>query len=382
MPHLVLVATGATPVRGGTHVELSDKTISGLNFICSLWRGDVTIVSAPTDVDEAGNIGSNWYKLTDLPFRFVLGEPKRAVPLLKPDVIQGSLSPSHEWLLHESTPVVLVAENPAMAGFVLTVSTGLTPQFPRIALGACRHAVRLRRMASAAQGLACNGWAAWNAYGDRSRAAGGLPILFFDTRLSRAAVYGSGLPIDTGPLSLAFSGRFHPAKGPQFAVSASNRLAEAGVRHSLRMYGRGPMESSLRRSAGPQVDFRGALTFNPDWTHEVRANVNLMVLPHIQGDPAGTYLESAGLGVPVLGFKNRAMRGHSDELGIGWAVPTYSTAALVRKLRDLDQQRDEIQRAATAGVDFMRCHAFEDEFARRVDHLAQVARYPGGVRSS
>ena len=70
------------------------------------------------------------------------------------------------------------------------------------------------------------------------------------------------------------------------------------------MLGSGPDLGRLKEVAGPSVTWWGEVAFEPDWVRLVSTSVDLMVLPHTQGDPSGTYLEAAGLGVPVVGFGN------------------------------------------------------------------------------
>lgn len=98
-----------------------------------------------------------------------------------------------------------------------------------------------------------------------------------------------------------------------------------------------------------------------------------MVLPHTQGDPSGTYLESAGLGVPVLGFRNAALSGFAREAGFAWVSRDRSGAALADVVERLSTNRADVRRAALAGVEFAERHAFEKAFDARVRQLERVA---------
>jgi len=71
-----------------------------------------------------------------------------------------------------------------------------------------------------------------------------------------------------------------------------------------------------------------------------------MILPHSQGDPSGTYIESAGLGVPIVGFANAALRGHERHAGFAWTVPVGDIDGLVELVRRLADDPAEVQRKA------------------------------------
>lgn len=79
-----------------------------------------------------------------------------------------------------------------------------------------------------------------------------------------------------------------------------------------------------------------------------------MILPHSQGDPSGTYIESAGLGVPIVGFANAALRGHERHAGFAWTVPVGDIDGLVELVRRLADDPAEVQRKALKGGE-LRC---------------------------
>lgn len=374
-PHLTVVLP-AIPADG-SRVEISDKTWSGLEAFRERWPGVVSVVGRPVSHDVSGNLGTRMYDVSDLPWDLRLQEPTDAVATLRPDVVQVPLHLRHRDLIPR-VPSVVVVENSSRERLRYAMSTASRNQMPRMILGAVRQGWSLRAMARSAAGIACNGWASWAAY----RAAGMdhavAPLLYFDTRLGLGRVEQASkrlaLPTPSPvPLRLAFSGRMHPAKGAHHAVATSTELDRRGVVHSLTMLGDGPDLSQLQGVAGPSVTWRGELAFEPDWVGLVSTSMDLMVLPHTQGDPSGTYLEAAGLGVPVVGFDNAALRGH--ELKAGFAVTTGrwtpgSLADVVQQLANDDARRRHLR---GAGIDFMRRHAFEPTFDARVDHLLRVA---------
>lgn len=94
-----------------------------------------------------------------------------------------------------------------------------------------------------------------------------------------------------------------------------------------------------------------------------------MVLPHKQDDPAGTYLEAAGLGAPVIGYANRALGALVARERLGWVTPMGSIDALVDGISSLAADPVAVTRAANAGIRFMSRHNAASEFERRVNHL-------------
>lgn len=374
-PHLALVLPGVP--RAGGAVWLSDKTWSGLEALRSRWPGELSVVARPVDQDEGANLGMASYDPDDLPWRLVLDDPVTAVTDLQPDVVQLPLHLSVRPLVSRVASVV-VAENPARERFRYAASTAPRGHLPRIALGAVRQAVALRQMVGRTAAVACNGWAAWDAY--RTVGRGVVePLLFFDTRLPLARVEEASRRLagrpgrHAPPLRMAFSGRIHPAKGIHLAVAASAELDRRGCAHSLAVLGEGPDRPRLEAISGPSVAWLGELAFDPQWIEHVAAHVDVMVLPHVQGDPSGTYLEAAGLGVPVVGVPNAALAGHTVHGGFAVAARNRSAGALADALEEL--ARDPARRHAlgAAGVEFMRQHAAEPTFDARAEQLLAVA---------
>ena len=375
-PHLALVLPGVPSLDG--RVEVSNKTWAGLDQVQKRWPGELTVVARPVAQDPGGNLGLHWYAVDELPWRLELGEPIEVATRLAPDVAQLPLHLSERPVL-DRVPSVVVAENSARERFRYAASSAQRSHLPRMAAGAVRQALALRRMVASAAGLACNGWGAWDTY--RDVATGEVPpLLFFDTRLSLARVLDAGSRLTDGvtrtpgPLRLAFSGRVHPAKGAYLAVAASAELRRRGCEHTLVVLGDGPDRPRLESEAGEAVSWLGQVPFDPEWIDYVSAHVDVMVLPHTQGDPSGTYLEAAGLGVPVAGVANVAMRGHAARAGFAVTASRTSASSLADVLEGLARSPERRLELGRVGVAFMREHAMEPTFDARVEHLLAVAR--------
>lgn len=363
-------------------MALADKTISGLRAIAERWSGDITLVGESVAADS-GNLGVHSHDRGSLEsalgLRILTGSPSELLRATAPDVVQISLATRDAPLQRLGIPHVVVAENTAAERFRYARPSATRSALARMALGAARQEMAQRQMVRRASALACNGWAAWRAYARLAAGHRTEPLFFLDSRVTRAHIAAARRAratqaTDRAPLRLAFSGRLHPAKGPQFAVEVSRRLRVAGVAHTLTILGDGPMRAALEEQAGPDVTFLGSLPFDGPWTDYVSHQVDLMLLPHTQGDPSGTYLESAAMGAPVLGFANAALRGHAEHGGYAWVVPLRDVDALTATVRRLALDRRELHERAEAGLRKGQEFGFESEFDERVSQLEAVAK--------
>ncbi|WP_169516535.1 glycosyltransferase [Gulosibacter molinativorax] len=359
----------------GFDVELTEKSRLGLAAYASYWPGKVVAIGALRRPDPSGNIGSKTFRAADLEFEVIgSGDVQRDLQNIRPAVVLAPHHLSSISLMDLGAPVVLVSEVSAVDGAQPALqSSRSAAKRARIILGAQKRELVLRRLAKQADGLQCNGWTAWHAYSALNHRS----IRFYDTRVSgQELITGKqlGEKFDNDrPLRLAFSGRFIPIKGPEFATRLHRELNRRGVGHSFTLVGQGPMLDELQHTENGRIRFLSPMDFRSEWQPWARNDVDIMVLPHVQGDPSGTYLESAAMGAPILGFENKALVPLIEESGLGWAVPQRDVSAMADVIERLAVDRGEIHRAAEAGREFMAQHTFEAEFRRRVQHLVSIA---------
>jgi glycosyltransferase involved in cell wall biosynthesis len=371
---LVVVTRGKIPVSTSGEMKISRKTLSGMLQFHQRWSGEVILVSLGDWDNESVGIDDSWFRADELPFQVRLTtEIVSSVASLNPDVILAPHVGEFEGLLSLKIPVVFVTENSTVSWMRedLRQSSGPLNRL-RITVGALRNARQRRRMAQQAAGLQCNGWPAWSAfsrYSDRT-------LLFYDTRMPRNKVErylsASKQFMPDGVLRLGFSGRFAAGKGPEFVIDLDNRLSSLGVPHTLVMIGAGELEDSLKASAASTVEFLPPMDFGSewmDWTHE---NIDLMVLPHVLGDPSGTFLESIGCGTPIVGFDSAALEALVRKFGLGWIVPVGDRDALSEVVQLLAQKPEMLKWRADVGLRFMENHCFEAEFDSRIAHLEEI----------
>jgi glycosyltransferase involved in cell wall biosynthesis len=362
VPSLCVVSPGRLAVTTDGRVQVDPKTAAGLERYAASWPGDVHFVARRGPLDERSQ-PFDWPRAEDLSFGVsVVDDVTGTVRALSPSVVLAPLELDSAPLLSLDARCVLVCDYPLR---VRWDNVRLDPRLGsldrlRTAAGLGRRAVGLRRMIRRAAGLQCNGPDTWATYAHHSR----NPLLYLDTRVTSDEVaQARRTPVaPDGVLRLAFSGRWIEQKGVLDAVEVVERLRADGAAVHLTLLGGGPLESRLRRHEDADVSVVGRLDFTTQWVPHVRDHVDVMVLPHPQGDSASTFLESMSCGTPVAGYDNRYWRALHADSGGGWTTPVSDTRALAALLASLADDRDELARARSAGL----------EFDRRVEHLLSV----------
>jgi len=351
---------------------IDQKLRSGMEHYARRWPGEVTLAAAAATSAPGATLGATTTIEDELPFGLCLrSDWATAVRDSRPDVLVAPLISRAVELAEHLTSTIFSAEfTPEDLRDHELSSTRSLMGRTRVRVGSRRRMRQFEKLAQLARGVQCNGYAAYERVGRLSH----RPMLYFDTRLTadhvaRARATPREIP-EKGP-RLGFSGRLVRAKGPEFALAVTETLQREGLDPHLDVFGLGEMRTIFREDAS-HVDLHGSVPFDPDWTSFVTQHLDLMILPHVQGDPSGTYLESAGCGVPVLGFANVALGPLVKRHRIGWTTPVRDAAALARQAYQVLTHPDEWRAARAAGLDFMEEHHVDAEFDRRVAHLLAV----------
>lgn len=370
-PRLGYVLPGPV-VRDGQKVGLEARGHSGLSELAKRWPGEL-VVLAPGILDLSHH-AAHGYALSspdELGFTIVEAPPEPdAIDALGLDLTLGLLAPHWNGITAAVTPAVLTAEVDYGIRLGIHRATASGFRLARAAAGLVRVEAGLRRQARRARSLQCNGPAAWRAYGGLTTA----PLQFMDHRVRSddvAMARVSSPWAGDRPLRMAFSGRLDPIKGPEYALEVAHRARRAGLPVEMAFLGAGPMREALQERAEGWVQFRGFLDYRTEWLNDVRDTVDLMLLPHLQGDPSCTYFESLGSGAPVLGFANATLSPLVRRHGVGWAVPRGDIDGMVEILRSLFDDPEAFLRARQAGLDLVAANDFETTTQRRADHLLQ-----------
>jgi colanic acid/amylovoran biosynthesis glycosyltransferase len=370
VPRLVVVAPGDLYVRDSV-IAAPAKFVSGMEMFAAKFPGEVHLLGRPASVPDSDNLGAQALPIDELDFEcHVTSDLAAALRSLDPDVALLSLSEDHASLIGIAGASVVAAEHAARSWLAMSLADehSLLDR-ARMEVGYRRLERRLTRVVESADGLHCNGVVAWTSYGSHSPDA----IRVYDSRVTSTVVErakATRKPWSGGLLRLGFSGRLTSIKGPQYVVGLPALLGERGIAATVDVFGDGPMRKELEAS-GSAVRFHGTLDYEREWCPYIAENIDLMVLPHVQPDPSGTYFESAGVGVPVLGFQHETTR---DLARHGWvfASEQRSAASLADSIAHLVGDTASLQAASAAGFGFMQTRTFEMDFGRRVEHLVRV----------
>jgi len=242
-----------------------------------------------------------------------------------------------------------------------------------------REEVRNLRDLSRSAAIQCNGTPTYDTY----HHINSNTLLYFDTRVSesdyatqehthnRLHRYFSG-----APLHLAFSGRWIRMKGVHHLTDMAQELSCRKVPYKFSICGGGDLETYLRgeiqRLQLKDVQLLGNLNFTKELLPLMREQVDLFVAPHIQGDPACTYLETLACGVPIVGYANEAWSGILNRAPVGWSAPVGDPKALARVIASLE--KSELAERSLAALQFAKAHSFERTYEARVQHLASCTR--------
>ena len=384
MSRLVVGYPAALPITDNGQVLIDEKLRSGVARYREKWPGGDVLLAAPhtTSAGQAG-LGARMRPLDDLGFELVTGDSwRQALDRASADLHLLPLIHRLDEVEHLVERSVLTVEfTPEdLATTERRAASGITSR-ARVEVGSVRRRRAFETWVRRARGVQCNGYPAYERFAGIASSA----LLFFDTRLTadhvRRAQAEDRRPPE-GPFRLCFSGRLIEAKGPQHAVAAAGWLQASGVDCTLDIIGVGPLEDELRRTAPAHVRFREGMDFATGWTSYVREEVDLMVLPHTQGDPSGTYLESAGCGVPVVGFDNVALASLVLHHGLGATAALGDDDALGEVVRDVLTSPGRWSSLRTEGLAFMAEHAFEAEGDRPTSSPCSSARCAAANPSS
>lgn len=369
---LCVISPGRLAATPDGHVQVDPKTAAGMDRYAASWPGGVHFVARRGPLDERSQ-PFEWPHADDLAFDVsIVDDVAGAVRRIDPALVLAPLELDNAPLLALGARCVLVCDYPLRVRWDnvrLDPRAGPVDRW-RTAAGLTRRAVTLRRMIGRADGLQCNGPDTYATYARHSRS----PLLYLDTRVTSGDVASARArdKADVGHLRLAFSGRWIEQKGVLDAVAVTERLHADGVPVHLTLLGGGPLEGRLRGREHPAVTVVGRLDFSGEWVPFVREHVDVMLLPHPQGDSASTFLEAMSCGTPVAGYANRYWRALHAESHGGWTTPVSDPDRLAGLVASLAEDRDRLAGARSAGLDFGAAHTFDLEFDRRVQHLLSV----------
>lgn len=374
--------------REGDRVLLDRKFESGMRLYCDLWGGRVRCLMRE-DPDYASPF-AGWVDAADLPFAL---ETLPADAAVSADHLRGSIMVLAGGDDHRQADVSELCEAlgiPCVYGVEYGLETRLRILLAerrnwfstaKSILWTLRSEVERRRAFAVARSLQSNGSVAHAAYGPLSRDC----LLYFDSRMgqdmlaSPADLAAATRRRQSGaPLRLLYTGRLERMKGAHHLIPVMVHLRNLGSTATLDIFGAGTQQSMIEAAivqAGleEQVTLHAPLDFETELVPHIKGAYDIFLCCHPQSDPSCTYVETLGCGIPIMGYANRAWAGILALGDVGWSVPLGREHALAHAILRLDRLRGEIDHKAAAALDFAEGHTFEAVFARRIDHLRQMA---------
>ena len=388
MNSLVLIPHVRAYVHDNGMVSFPDKFTTGNLAFVERWNGPVKVIVQPGD-DYSPNLDNEDVDPKALPFELVIcdyQDPAMASHLHGSGVAVGGMDcyQSHLSSLASTLRVPFVNVSEYTLKTRKQIVAAETPNIVRRWRRVFWEYGQERRNIQAIQAsvaLQCNGLPTYKAYqsiiDDR--------LLYFDTRVREKHLIDKELldqrlaRLLTGePLRLAFSGRLDPMKGVQYLLPLAKALRERNMHFTLTIYGDGTLKKQLsdeltHNELRDCVALPGVFDFETQLLPVVKSEVDLFVCPHVQGDPACTYLETLSCGVPVVGFDNEALAGLSEVTDSVVSSPMKNTAALADQIEGLNRDRERLALMSREALAFAKNHTMEKTFDTRVEHLQSVA---------
>ncbi len=374
-------------------IVLTKKFIAGVNEFQKVWAGPVTVYMLASEhltlqLDE----GSVWPK--DLSFDIEvlsLADATRAITADRSAVVLLSLDD-----FRQSGLGALCTQSGIASAYISEYSLATRKQI--IDVTTANPLKRIRRKfweskqerkrvaaVASATGLQCNGTPTYDAYRDLCPET----ILFFDTRVTENLLATEEevlrrLSRLTGPrrLELVFSGRLSPMKGCLDLLEVAKELRRMNMNFHLSICGDGESKQALSQTIeveqlSQHVSLNGILEFESELMPFVRADIDLFICCHPQGDPSCTYLETMSCGVPIAGYANEAFEGMVRSSGVGWTVPMNRPDELARMVLDIQRTPEALRENSLGALAFAKGHTFSRTVSRRIGHLRAIGATSG-----
>lgn len=291
-----------------------------------------------------------------------------------PDIISTLATSRVRWLEEQSVPVVYSVENTSKTRLDIYYSQSNLSFLDkaRIYVGEIKHEKRFKQTIRKAAGIEINGDGAYTHYGRINPHT----IRYYDHRIYQHDLDNIQLPKhpkNGSALTVAFSGRWIAIKGTDLFLEIAAQTYALNPDIQFVIMGDGEYRDLVQEYRYPNLQNLGFIKFDPEWKKYVRDYVDIMLLPHRQGDPSCTYFESLGMGVPVVGFSNDTLT-PLVERGVGWEFSRFDVSAVAQKIVELNRDYAQVTQRALQAHKFMSDKSFEKTNRMRAEHMMNVVR--------
>ena len=234
---------------------------------------------------------------------------------------------------------------------------------------------------SRADGIQANGIGAYNSYRKLNRNT----ILYFDTRIRKKDIINEVHlsarleHMKKREIHIGFSGRLTSIKGVEDLINVARILRKKNIPFKLFIYGDGDLYNVLESNIHDHelsdcVIMKGALSFYDKLLPELKDNIDIFVLPHKQGDPSCTYMETLSCGIPIIGYDNEAFAGLMQLADIGWIVNMNDVESIAKRLEELFKKKYEIDDKSKNAINLAKLNYFEKTFKNRIKQLSSSSQ--------
>lgn len=386
--HLTIVQSLPAIKLPNGEVLLTRKLVSAAQKFLELWQGSITIIMEETQ-RESREIDPKIFKYDELPFKLEIldfSQIKSTHFKNKTDLVLGVLGYHQNYISkvckEANVPCVYISEYTLKTRqqIVAVEETKLLKRLWRSRWENKQEKKQLEAIALA-DGMQCNGTPTHKDY------QGLCPntLLFFDTRITEEMLATSeeietrtAYLSENKPLRLVFSGRLNKMKGANHLLDVAQELKKLQIPFELYISGRGDLEANMHQRIVDEeltdyVKMMGVPDFNTDFFPFVKANIDLFICCHRQGDPSCTYIETMSCGVPIIGYANEAFEGIVELSESGWLIEMNQPKLIAQKVAELNNQREEIKAMSDKAIEFARKHTFEKTYEARIAHMKQIA---------
>ena len=160
-------------------------------------------------------------------------------------------------------------------------------------------------------------------------------------------------------------------KGSKYIADISWAVYNLNPEIVFYLIGDGPDRQEILEKGAPNIVYKGFMSYKDEWEPFVQENIDLMVMPHLQGDPSMTYYETLGQGVPIIGFSNETLDFLVSQK-MAWSVPQGDVQQLAQKIDGILRAPGELAAASVRARKFMAENSYSRVVARRIDHLVSI----------
>ena len=369
-------------------VLLTRKFMEATEKFQSLWHGSITVLMEETH-QETDNLDKRTFNLNELPFKLELvsfdkitANKLRNQTSLVLATIEYRQNHISKVCREAGIPCIYVSEYTLKTR--QQIAAVENPNNPLRLLWRSRwekaQETKQQNAIKIADGLQCNGTPTYEVY----RNLNPNTILFFDTRITEDMLATfedieerTRDRDENTPLRLVFSGRLNRMKGADQLLDVAQELKQLGVQFEMFISGAGELEKSLHHriatdGLGDCVKMMGVPDFKTEFFPFVKANIDLFVCCHPQGDPSCTYIETMSCGVPIVGYANEAFVGIVEQSKSGWLAEMNRPDLLAKKVAELSRNRYEIKAMSFNSLKFAREHTFDKTFKARISHMERI----------